>query len=206
MRMKYVLIAVAVMALLVPASALAAGGNPGAKAFVTFTSPTPDNASVSSRVDPVQYTEFAAYLGMTDLAMGMTGVAFKASFTPGVSSPPSFVNLLPGDLAIGNWETGVTLAATECMNASAGGEFIDPVIFARFDLFYLGGSGDVTILDHPDFPGWVLDCDEVEPQIDFFCVWSHGGIAKDPEPGDDGCEANTPVEARTWGAIKALYN
>lgn len=205
MRMKYILTAVAVIVLLVPASALAAGGNPGSKVFVTFTEPTPDNASVVNRADPAQYTSFEAYLGVTDLTMGMTSVSFMMSFTPGMVSPPSMVNLLPGDLAIGNWTDGVTLAATQCMNAK-GGDYIDPVIFARFDLFYLGVPGDILFLDHPDFPGWVLDCNSEEAQIDSFCVWTNGGVAKDAVLGPVDCQANTLVEARTWGAIKALYN
>lgn len=203
--MKYVLIAVAVMALLVPASALA-GGNPDAKVFVTFTTPTPDNASVVSRVDPVLYTAFTAYLGVTDLGMGMRGISFMASVTPGVSSPPAFTNLLPGDLAIGTWDTGITLASTECMNTDAGREWIDPVIFAKLDLFLVAETGgDVMFLDHPEYPRWILDCTEPDALVDFFCVWTHGGITKDPEPGDVGCDANTPVEMQTWGAIKALY-
>jgi hypothetical protein len=204
--MKYVLIAIAVAAFSVPAFAL--GGNPEAKVFITFTTPTPDNASVVSRVDPVQYTAFTAYLGATDLGMGMRGISFMASVTPSVSSPAAFTNLLPGDLAIGNWETGITLASTECMDADIhpGREYIDPVIFGTLDLFYLGGTGDVMILDHPEYARWILDCTLPDALVDSFCVWTHGGIAKDPEPGDDGCGADTPVETRTWGAIKALYN
>ena len=203
--MRYVLIAIAVAAFCVPAFAQD-GGNNTAKVFVTFTTPTPDNGSVVNRVDPTQYTAFSAYFGITDLGDGMKSISFRASVTPGVSSTPAFVNLLPGDLAIGNWETGVTLASTECMNTDShpGREYIDPVIFARLDLFYLGGVGDVTILDDPEYPRWVVDCTD-PPDYNFFCIWTHGGVGKDAEPGDAECEANTPVESQTWGAIKALY-
>ena len=137
--------------------------------------------------------------------MGLTSVSFKTFVTEGVSSPPAYTNLLPGDLAIGNFETGVTLASTECINATTG-TYMDPVIFATIDLFSVGGVGDVMILEHPDFPGWVLDCEPGEALIDSCCVWTHGGVGKDAEPGDAECAADTPVEARTWGAIKALYN
>jgi hypothetical protein len=200
--MRYVLIAIAMVAFCVPAFAQA--GNEGAKVFVTFTTPTPDNASVVSRIDPDPYTAFTAYLGITDIGVGMTSVSFMMSVTEGVSSPPAFTNLLPGDLAIGSWNTGITLASTECINADAGRVYIDPVIFGTLDLFYLGGAGDVTFLDHPEYARWVVNC--AEPvDYDLFCVWTHGGIGKDAEPGDEGCDANTPIESQTWGAIKSLY-
>lgn len=203
--MRYVLIAIAIAAFCVPAFAQD-GGNPGAKVFVTFTTPTPDNASVVSRVDPTLYTAFTAYLGVTDLGMGMTSVSFMMSVTPPeVSSPPAFTNLLPGDLAIGSWDTGITLASTQCMNADVSRAWIDPVIFGKLDLFYLGGTGDVMFLDHPESPRWITDCHEPYVEINYFCVWTHGGIAKDAEPGDAECDADTPVETQTWGAIKSLY-
>ena len=200
--MRYVLVAIAVVAFCAPA--FAQGGNPDAKVFVTFTSPTPDNASVVNRADPTQYTAFTAYLGVTDLGVGMSSISFMASVTPGTSSPAAFVNLLPGDLAIGAWDTGVTLASTDCMDTDADRAFIDPVIFAKLDLFYLGVPGDVTILDHPEYPRWVTNCED-PAVLDYFCIWTHGGIGKDAEPGDSGCAANTPVESQTWGSIKALY-
>ncbi len=209
-RMKYVLIAVAVMVLLVPASALAAG-NPEAKLFITFTTPTPDNASVVNTVYPAAYTAVTAYLGATDLGMGMQGISFMITDVgvdcPGVFAPdPGFTNLLPGDLAIGNYLTGITLASTDCMNVDgdAGREYIDPVIFASISLFYLGGECDVMILDHPEYPRWILDCDD-PAGVDFYCIWTHGGVNKAALPGDAECDASTPVEAQTWGAIKALY-
>lgn len=201
--MKYVLIAIAVAAFCVPAFAQG-GGNPNVKVFVTFTTPTPDNASVVSRVDPEPYEAFTAYLGLTDLGVGMTGLNFMLSVTPGVSAMYSFSNLLPGNLAIGAWDTGISLASTECMGEDVGRTYLDPVIFAKMDMLYLSGTGDVMFHDHPVDPRWVTNCDD-PAVVDLFCVWTHGGIGKDPEPGDVGCEGNTPVEGQTWGAIKAMY-
>lgn len=201
MRMKYILIAVAVAAFCVPA--FAQGGNEGAKLFVTFTTPTPDNASVVNRVDPEAYEAFTAYLGVTDLGVGMTGLNFMMSVTPGVSLYYSFSNLLPGNLAIGAWDTGISLASTECMGEQVG-MYMDPVIFAKIDMVYDSGTGDVMFHDHPVDARWLTNCDE-PAVVDLFCVWTNGGIHKDAEPGDVGCEANTPVEVQTWGAIKALY-
>ncbi len=210
--MRYVLIAIAMAAFCLPA--FAQGGNEEAKLFISFVdsigSAGIDNAGVVSRVDPAQYETFDAYLGVTDLGVGMQGIAFMMNDVlvdfPGVFSPPTFTNLLPGDLAIGNYLTGITLASTDCMNvdSDAGREYIDPVIFAKLTLFYLGGAADIMILDHPEYPRWLLNC-EAPSVVDFYCIWTHGGVGKDALPGDAECEANTPVEDTTWGAIKALY-
>ena len=194
-RMKYVLIAVAVMALLVPASALAAG-NPEAKLFITFTTPTPDNASVVNTVYPAAYTAVTAYLGATDLGMGMQGISFMITDVgvdcPGVFAPdPGFTNLLPGDLAIGNYLTGITLASTECMPGP-------DVCVGTVALFYLGGACCIELLDHPDYPRWVLDCND-PAQVDFYNVLAYGSV------GGAECPPPTPVEDTTWGSIKAMY-
>lgn len=215
--MRYALVVIAVAALCAPAFGQG-GGNPGCKMFVTFDSGTTDNATVVGRADPAQYTEFYAYFGVTDLVDtyyeipdtdttiigGLTTVSFMASVTPGISSPPAFTNLLPGDLAIGSWDTGVTLASTECMPP--------PVVLVGYlTLFYIGSvdpptTGDITILEHPEYPGWVVDCSTPSARKNIACIWQHGGVNKDPEAGDGGCEANTPVQdAETWGGIKALY-
>jgi hypothetical protein len=200
--MKYVLIALALAALCVPA--FAQGGNENAKLFVTFTTPTPDNGSVVNRVDPAPFEAFTAYLGVTDLSVGMTGINFMVSITPGVSLFYSFTNLLPGNLAIGSWDTGISLASTQCIGEDVSRTYMDPVIFAKVDMVYSSGTGDVIFLDHPVDARWLTNCD-APAVVDLFCVWTNGGIWKDPEPADVGCNSNTPAEAQTWGSIKALY-
>jgi hypothetical protein len=62
--------------------------------------------------------------------------------------------------------------------------------------------GDILILDHPDFPRWVVDCND---QVDSYCVFINGGVCKDPVDGEEGCDGVVPVEASSWGGIKALY-
>jgi hypothetical protein len=196
--MKYILIAIAVVALCAPAFAQT-GTNTTAKAFITFDGGTTDNAGVVNRADPTQYAAFSAWIGFTDLgAEGTTGASFMISVTPGVSSPASYVNLLPGDLAIGSFESGVTLASTECMPGPL-------VLMARIDLFYLGVPGAITILDHPEYARWITDCTQPNADYNEFCIWTHGGVAQDAAAGDMGCEGNVPVEDATWGSIKALY-
>ena len=201
--MKRLLIAGAVMLV---ATMAFAGGNPNVVGYIDFDPPNRVH-----EVMPAPYTTATAYICFGDLDMGLAGCSFMVNDVgvtcPGVFAPdPGFTNLLPGDLAIGNYLTGVTLASTDCMNvdSDAGREYIDPVIFASISLFYLGGECDVMILDHPEYPRWILDCDD-PAGIDFYCIWTHGGVNKAALPGDAECDASTPVEAQTWGAIKALY-
>ena len=103
-----------------------------------------------------------------------------------------------GDLSIGTWDEGITLASTQCITT----QFL---YFAKFDLFYLGTPGDIMILDHPDWPGWVIDCHEPYGEVDYYCVWMHGGVCKDALEGDEECYPVVPVEAVTWGSIKSMY-
>ncbi len=66
-------------------------------------------------------------------------------------------------------------------------------------MFYLGVPGTVNIIDHPDYPRWVVDCND---EVDFYCLLNNGGVLMDaPETG----ECISPVEESTWGGIKALY-
>jgi hypothetical protein len=68
-------------------------------------------------------------------------------------------------------------------------------------MVYLGGAGDIMLVDHPDYPRWVVDC-QTPGQVHYYCVLSHGGVAKSPIPGDCGV---TPVHDKSWGAIKSMY-
>jgi hypothetical protein len=215
MEMKYILTAVALVALCVPA--FAQGLNPTAKMFVHVTDgatpvePT-DNATVVNTHTPAAYSTVRAYIGVTDCT-GFSSLVFRLNDAlvgyPGVVATQGFVNLLPGNLAIGNAfgnglgdsGDGITLAT-----ACAEGPF---VLAGYAEYFYLGGDFTVEILDHNnqinDWEGWIVDCQE-PGQVDMWCVWLNGAIgAATPPAGDEGCEANVPVEDATWGAIKAIY-
>ena len=65
------------------------------------------------------------------------------------------------------------------MMASAPCAAEEHIVIGVLHLFYLGKPGSVTILDHPDFPRWVVDC---EDEARVFEVGSHGGIHSDPPP------------------------
>lgn len=79
------------------------------------------------------------------------------------------------------------------------------VYIGRLDLFYLGGPPcEIRILDHPDYPRWVVDCNQ---NVYYYGVASHGGVGMEPEfvgEGEFECQV-TPVEDFSWGGIKALF-
>jgi hypothetical protein len=155
-----------------------------------------DPGNYMSRLDPAPYSQIQAYVMLEMFASytGFTTVSFKINVTPGTSAPPSFQSLLPGGLSIGLWEEGITLSSTECITPD-----MHPYPIAAMQMFYLGVPGDIIIGDHPDYPRWVVDCDD---NVHIYCVLMNGGIGKDAVFGD--CEGQ-PVEASSWSAIKSLY-
>jgi hypothetical protein len=217
--MKYVLVALMVAAL--AASASAQGYNPSAKMFVHIEADAvPDVTDAAGVVNeiasPTNNTLYYAYLGFTELGMddgsappeenGFTTVSFLINDLvagyPGDVATQSFVNLLPGNLGIGDAfvSPGLTIASTECMLAP-----FQLIGYVQF--FFLGaatGTCTIEILEHGDYPRWLVDCQD-PGVVDFFCVWKNGALGTTAPAGDVGCEANTPVEDLTWSSIKALY-
>jgi len=163
---------------------------------IDFSGTASSYEQIVNRADPPLYVSFDAYVAIIEPVSqgsgGFRNVSFELDVSPaGVLAPPSFENLLPGDLAIGSWDTGITLSSPECVQS--GGEV---VYIARLGLFYLGGACDILIRDHPEFPRWVVNC--ADPgEVAEYVVGNHGGVWKEP--------ASTPVKATSWGAIKALY-
>ncbi|MBN2564437.1 MAG: hypothetical protein JXB46_01885 [Candidatus Eisenbacteria bacterium] len=213
-KMKHVLIALAIVALCAPA--FAQGTNPTVKAFIHLTTDTSpvvptDNAGVVNVIaSPTPYVTYRAYIGLTDLSTGFTVISIRLTKVtdtcPGVFAPPSFTNLMPGDLAIGNifdntypaGPGGITIASTGCLDAPL-------QMIGYVSLFYLGGTCDIEILDHQHYPRWVVDCTEPDGLVDYYCVWKNASFGGTPPEGDAGCTANVPVETETWGMIKSLY-
>jgi hypothetical protein len=171
-----------------------AGGNPDVMGYISFD----ENGGEVFSVTPAAYTTVNAYICFTGLEMGLTSASFKVTdvmtVCPGVFAPPSFVNLLPGDLAIGNVFTGIVVASTGC-------EAPPTVVVGYVSLFYLGGSCCIELQDHPEYPRWVTDCND-PAQIDYYCIRSHGSIAGAECPPH---ECDSPASASTWSAIKDLY-
>ena len=196
--MKQILAMCLVLVFAVTASA---GLNPQVNGYITFD---PAGDPLMNAVAPAPYTTVNAYFALGCVEGGMTVVSFLLNSAmadcPGVIATQSFVNLMPGGLAIGDAFTapGITIASTECMT-------MDPVIVGYGTYFYLGGACSIELLDHVDYPRWVVDCQE-PGVVDFYCLAGHGSVggAVSPEPEVCPC-GGVPVEDATWGGIKALY-
>lgn len=164
----------------------------GPTIFIDFSGTAVGYDQVESRVDPTPYATVSAYVGMAGVAGGLTVVSFALEVGPlSVLVPVEFESLLPGNLFVGSWDSGITVASTECVGVSG-----QLVYLGRLDMFYLGGQGDVIIIDHPDWPRQAVNCDEPGEFFEFV-VGNHGGVGKDP--------VSTPVKAATWGSIKAMF-
>ena len=177
------------------------GDNPQVYAYISFDA-AGDPAQGS--VTPAGYTTVLAYVTFGCVEGGLTAVSFGLNDVvggcPGVMATQAFVNLLPGGLAIGDpFVGGVTLASTECM-------MMDPVVVGYGSYYYLGGACCIEILDHIDYPRWVVDCQE-PGQVDLYCLEGHGVVDGGAcvTPLDAPCPCGSPVEDATWGGIKALY-
>jgi hypothetical protein len=187
--MKYVLIALALAAMCVPASA---AGNPDVNVYVSF-----DQSGAGGLVHTytmTQYVGFKAYFCFGELDMGLVVVSFMINDPqteyPGLFASQSFTNLL--DLMAGDPFTGMSLASTTCRPGPI-------VVVGYLELFPTAvGPCCVNILDDPDFPRWVVDCTLPNGEVDYYVFLSNGSINGADCP-------DTPVEASTWGSIKALY-
>ena len=212
--MKYVLIALALVALCVPAFA---GYNPGVQLFVHIeadnTPDATDNAGVVNEIlSPTAYTSYFAHIGLTSVGMddgsappdinGFNVISLLINDIvaeyPTVVGTQSFTSTLPGGMTIGDaFVGGITCAATECM-------LIPFQYIGYVQVFYLTGGCTIEVLDHTEYPRWVVDC-RAPPERDYYCIWKQGGLGMAAPEGDPDCEGNTPVEDATWGLIKALY-
>jgi hypothetical protein len=187
--------------ILVFAMTASAGLNPEVYAYLTFDEFGDETMNI---VAPAAYSTVNAYLCLGCIEEGMTTVSFGLSNAlvdcAGVMATQSFVNLMPGNLMIGDPFDGVgaTIASTECMT-------MDPVIVGYGTYFYLGGDCVIEIVDHADYPRWVVDCQE-PGVVDYYCVQGHAGVGAGVPPAGEDCPCGgVPVEDATWGGIKALY-
>lgn len=174
--------------------------------FIDFDEDGIPDGDVHTSIYPAPYQTISAYVTLVcNDAPGeeFTVISFMLSdpsvMCPGVFAPPSFTNLLPGDLAIGTWNTGITIASTECLN--------DPMVYiGRLDLFVIASAYpcEIQILDHPQYPRWVVDCNS---NVHLYGVASHGGVNMEPQSPGEGefyC-SEVPVRDVSWGGIKALF-
>jgi len=174
-----------------------AGDNPDCQVCIDFSGTATSWSNVQSRIDPDVYDVFDAYFCIYGIN-AFSGISFTGYVTPEMSDFALFTNLLPGGFSIGPWDEGIALASTECHTERF-------IYVAKLTLIYTGTPGDVMILDHPDYPRWAVDCNEPFAELDFYCVWMHGGVGKDALEGDEECFPVVPVGSVTLGAIKAMY-
>ena len=182
--------------ILAAASLAFAGGNPDVKCYVSF-----DQTGAGAPIHQyamTQYVGFNAYICFNDLDMGLTTVSFMLNSPQGehpeLFASQSFTNLL--DIIVGDPYTGMSLASSTCRSDAI-------EVVGYLDLFPTAvGPAAVEILDDPDFPRSVVDCTTPNGELDAYCVFQNGSIDGGvPVSGD----CWDPVEASTWGGIKALY-
>jgi len=156
--------------------------------FIDFAGDAEYYDDTVNRIDPMMYDVIEAYVGLTH--GGFTAVSFALKVVPpaGAVLLLSFESLLPGGFYDGSWETGVTVSSSECMGHA------ELWYVGKLTMLYLTGAADIEIRDHPGCPRCVVDCDS---ELKYYVVANHGGVWKDP--------VSTPVEAMSWGAIKAMY-
>ncbi|MBD3348280.1 MAG: hypothetical protein GF400_03670 [Candidatus Eisenbacteria bacterium] len=182
------------------ATAAFAGQNPNACMYFDFDPP-----NRVFRADPATSTTQNGYLVMDCFGPGggVTGVSLVLDFQCGgfVAGSadvsvfhPSAQTVIGGPDDLTN---GWVVAAPECVYPDASGI----VTIAMVPWFYTGPAGDVVLLASPADGKATVDCNN---DLDLFCVYANAAMNQDPAtPGDPGC--GTPVEAQTWGSIKALY-
>jgi len=195
--MKYVLTALALVVLCVPAFA---GGNPDIRLYISFDQ-TGAGGEVYSTGPLAPFEGFTAYLCASNIGTGFTGVSFRltdveAMFPGQFFAPVTFV---PSPQFNSNAITasGISLATGTCQTA-------DPTILGTMSLATGVGGQEfcIEIMDQPTFPRWVVDCTQPNGLVDFYCIMAHGTVGGAVCPD---FECDDAVEVGTWGSIKALY-
>jgi len=193
--MKYIGSVILILALSVSAFA---AGNPDVQIYISF-----DQSGAGGLVHEytmVPGTFFNAYVCVTELDMGFTGVSFALTDVntenPGMFAfPPAFTT--PFETQVGNVYTGISVATGTCRTEEV-------VIVGQLSMLpNVAGDICLEIKDYPAFPRWVVDCHQPYGEVDFYCVLAHGTIGGGTCPEGD-CP-DTPIEEGTWGGIKALY-
>jgi hypothetical protein len=200
--MKYFVALVMVAALAVPAMA---GQNENCYVYVSFD-PAGDPGQTELTTTAGVVTGYVCVGGISEVpGEGLRGISFALDDPTvncaGAFVTKEFVNLLPGDLAIGSvFGDGISLSSTDCMPGPV-------VVVASIGGYFVGGACCIEVLDHAAYPRWVVDC-QTPGVVDYYCVQSHGVIngGTCATAVDDPCPDVVPVEDATWGGIKALYN
>jgi len=175
--MRHLLLGVLVLAAACTASGF--GENPRVGAYISF-----DQTGAGGWIheyEATPYESFRAYVCFSQIDGGITAVSFMLTDVmvecPGEFAPPVFVNLLP--CGFGAWNTGITLGSLECVTGQ--------VVVAGYLELLPFGSPDccIELLDHPDYPRWVVDC-QAPGQLNYYGIFSHGAVGNAYcPPGDE---------------------
>jgi hypothetical protein len=183
------------MVVLVAVGAAYAGENPDVRVFLTS-----DCDEIVDQIDVPSGAPFNYYLAADCLNTGLRAVAVTVTIDiPGFpAGTPTY--LLPGTNAIGNPGEvgGWAMAWASC-------EYPDPLtdILCIVQVPYFAtGAGTITLSAHPSDGQLTIDCEFAE---DVYCIANNFGVGMEPPAGDDDCTCESPVEAGSWGQIKALY-
>ena len=176
-----------------------AGSNPDVRIYIDYAPP-----NYVHDIAPDLYTSFNAYVCLDQVEGGVICISFRVTDLmaehPGVVGSQSWTQLFPGDLPIYWPWWGTTICSTECMKQDDG-----PVLVGYLTYFYVGynsPSACIEILDHQDYPRWVVDCSD-PGEVDYYCVLAHGSINGGVCPQGD-C-SQVPVQGETWSTIKSMY-
>lgn len=186
-------LAIVFVALVVLVSGAWAGDNPDVSAFISFQ----QNWRLQ-HTHPLPGSTVHAYVTFSGIDGGVTGVTFRLTDVmaeyPGVFSSCEFRLLDVADISIGDPYTGVWVALDGCEFPPYG----DALSVAELRLEYVGGEACIQLLDHPEYPRWVCDCND-PGQFDYYYVEAHGTVGGENmwcPPGDFGievrCEPQTP--------------
>ncbi|MBD3366773.1 MAG: hypothetical protein GF405_01210 [Candidatus Eisenbacteria bacterium] len=169
--------------------------NPNGRVFVTA-----DPDSHVSQIDVPAGVPFNIYLVVDCIDTGLRGVAVTMlhdipGFPAGV---PVYLN--DGTQTVGGFNdpAGWAIAWADC-------EYPDPAtgMLPVVEIpYFASGPGSVTLSAHPTDGKITLDCGYLE---DPYCILQNLGVGEAPPAGDAECTCDNPVEASTWGGIKALY-
>ena len=134
-------------------------------------------------ISPEMNEEFDAFvmvdcMNPENVPGGLGSICIRLDVDAGISARPWFESLLPGQMRIGNWKDGITLASSPCTGES-------PVAIGVLHLRYSGKPGEIRIADHPKFPRWVVSGELGKTR---YCVGSHGAVGMSASAGEDGCE------------------
>lgn len=158
-----------------------------------------------SEITAEPYETVDAYICLTSGSDDpFAGVTFRLTDLeeeyPGAVAPPAFTNLLPGDLAIGDWRTGITLASTECMT-----DYM--VSVACLSMLVLTSEPFcIEIHEHPKYPSWVVGCERPLGGLYYSCIRGSGHVNGATCSGGDCPDGPYPVptEATTLDSVKTL--